>query len=210
MIETGKWGQVEEKPVCEEDCLGCMYVERPIDLFLRGRYPLTPAFEALIHQMYGEEFTPSRWFSFFWHHPPSVPALRYLIQAGRISPNHPEAYTLLERSMIYYSHPHIDFLLVEAGLNVNLPSESRNTVLLTYLTYLRAVWDEEEAVEDRPEEGAECWRMGVERLENLLQRGADPLLENRDGVSALSYVEGLTTFTESQKETLLAVLRRYV
>ena len=49
-----------------------------------------------------------------------------------------------------------------------------------------------------------------EKITYLLEKSCDPLLEDKEGISAIEYARNLKTFPQTQKDDLVRILERYI
>ena len=205
-----KWSELAPNPCRVQDCVYCTlrhFVDHPIELISLYE-EITTEMEEAIHHMYGH-YTSVQWMTVFVYTTPSVPLLRLLFRKGYLSPDNSDPTTFLSRSVVWWRQEHIDFLLgPEIGMNINLQTPLGNSPLLQHVC--TAYDDEENEFPYDPVVKRERLLRDLQRTAFLLERGGDPLLENKNGLSALSYVEGLTTFAADEKEMILDLLRLYV
>jgi hypothetical protein len=129
---------------------------------------------------------------------PSFSILQYFIQNQLIdiTSSHYD-YPLF--TIYSYHHPndifHIWDCLLSEGYMINLQDPLGNHALLVLLLF-QYEEDQEDLLESN------------ERITYLLQHGADPLLENKEGVSAWSYI--CDAFSQETKDRLLPLLEHYL
>lgn len=211
LIKEEKWNELVPTPCLVEECENChtvLWAKIPLEVLTAEEF-FSPEQAGAVMRMYGH-YTTTEWMKLLLYYRPSIPLLRFLFGTGRLSPDQSDPFTLLSHNVVWWSKKHIDYLLSpEVGMNINLPTTRGNIAILQYL---RTTYDDNEDEDDiatRPGPEDEYWTYKLECLQFLLDHGADPLLGNRDGTTALTYVEGLTTYTEQQKRTILSLLYQY-
>jgi hypothetical protein len=143
------------------------------------------------------------WFLLIIKIVPKINVLSYFIENNLINPNHgSEQVTLLELYCIYKDQhtQYLDYILSqEVGFNINLQNSYGENVILSTLRLYFYQYEQTDYVFER-----------YNRLINyLLERGADPLLEDKEGISPIQYVIDLKTFDETQKIHLIKILKKY-
>ena len=225
-IKTHDWGMLEPSPCVflsketREKCHICSYriVCHPLTYFLNGLTfhrdegvilsEWTRKEEEAVERLYGGALTQDDWFQLFHNLcAPSHNLLRYLFSNHRLDPNKSDPYSLLSLFMAYSDELGIEYLLSsEVKMDINIQnSSSGNTALLDHmigvyedccrgLTY---------------EECSDDLEQSLRRILYFLERGSDPLLENKDGQSAMSLALSLTDFPAKHQNELITMLERY-
>jgi hypothetical protein len=209
-INEQKWDQIEKNPCTSQECTLCQSR-------VTGPYPLKPlltipiftrSVQNVIERIYGP-LTPDDWYRILLENISTLSTLRYFIenrlidiQCGRYN------YTIFVLFSQYYRQETFALWdeLLSLGYDINLQDSVGDNALLAFLRF--EYYDGEEYdEEDRLEESL---LDANQKIAYLLQRGADPLLENKDGVSAWSYVRTLSTFPQQVKDRLVQLLAHYV
>lgn len=133
-----------------------------------------------------------------------VQTVRYLLENECIRVDQGDPFSLLSIYSGFYSQPHIDLLLDEFGSNINIQNAGGVTPLYTLVSYSYDI-DTEFAFSCN-----DSWyEKANSRIECFLERGADPLLTKKDGVSTLDYVRSMPRLEESYRTRLISILERY-
>jgi hypothetical protein len=210
--KNGQWDQLQSNSCEDPECYYCGVYKYSILFQIVIREEFTQEMEETVYRICGPLSSP-KWMEMLIHamihrqHRPSLPAIRYLLENGRILPNETEPATLLQLYMSVYQPQHIEYLTSpEVNISINLPNVNGTTPLLTYL---RTAYNDQENLADRAN-APDGWRQTLlGHVERFLQMGADPLLENKEGTSPLSYAKELVSFTPQEKEDLIQLLTRY-
>lgn len=170
-----------------------------------------------IPRLYGRPMTSQDWMYILLYGGVCLPLLRLLL--ARTNPECGDPSTLLH---VYCSDIDVmDYLLgSEVRMNINLQHPSGSTVLFSFLAFYYSdkiqidAGDAEEEEDIGEGETMLDYLLHLQRvirphIEYLLQRGADPLLANKHGLSPLTFVESLTRCPAEEKQALLALLQRY-
>ena len=172
---------------------------------------LTPEWMTAIDR-FCHNFTSKDWVSMI-NPVTTLPVLRHLVEKGCIHPEQEDhRHTLLLHHFIGPSHlrEHLLYLLSpEVGGNINIPDGEGTTALLVYLYYQIGDAEVDEGENEDVLEMEEDVSFVLEGLELLLTLGADPLLTDKGGRSAITYVEETRGLSSRKKASLLALLRRY-
>jgi ankyrin repeat protein len=122
---------------------------------------------------------------------PPIQLLQIMAQKGLIQFNQTDAYSL---PGIYLAHRHFDFkpvldFLFTNGCSVDIQDDEGWTPLMTAIKHNFAYCDDDDEDEyDGGYSGASRLNaLCYEQVRYLLEAGADPLLEDKDGDSPLSY-----------------------
>ena len=114
-------------------------------------------------------------------------------------------YTSIPTSLLHLyadNLSRIDYLLgPEIRMNIDLPQSDGSTALLSVL--MTFFWS------NGMLHTHHTFQTIYAHVQFFLERGADPILANKCGISPLSYIESLTQCPAEEKEALLALLRRY-
>ena len=177
-IRAGKWTSLVPSPcvynqTCEYESQ--LLALHPIAVLIRNN-EMSREVEEAIDRLNGGPVTAEKWFQYFLIIKPSISLIRYLYVNNRIRVNENAPYNLLGQ---YVNHPVISRFLVEemkADVNDICPVTSY-TPLISYISKVAfgGKWEEDE-------------NLCMTGLEYLLENGADPLLENKWGNSAVRWL----------------------
>ena len=239
-IRENEWEKLEPTSCQTPDnCRICSYTIscHPLEYFLNGGtffptpehqpFEFTIEAEEAVERLMGKPMTSDDWFTLFLRCRPSISLLKYLYANHKLEPNKSDPYSLLMLFTVFGDNEGVEYLLSpEIGTNINLQNSSTwNTPLLGLL---RSLYESIDGDELEPEEEIELIANREERelLENgqlddyhdrrlgriryFLERGADPLLENRDGLSPLKYVQTSLRCSSSHRVKLIHLLEQYV
>lgn len=217
LVNEKKWDLVQ-KHLCVEDCTVCNNpVTGKIEDHVMSCIFLLPEFnldcQNTIERIYGEngEMTQQKWFIGIMQHHLSSNNLLYLLKNKLINPDYSDCVTLLSLYAIYkcaiYWKDTFDIILSDdIGFNINLQDIYGDNIILSILR--KDYYDEEDFYpEEREDEYIEIYN---NKITYLLEKGADPLLENKEGLSAIEYAHNLKTFPQNQKDNLIRILERYI
>ena len=184
--------------------------------YLIAQSDLSPELVAAIDRVC-HNFSTEMWNRSFANTKIQLPMLRHLVERGYLQPNGDYEETLLHHFMKshHFQREQVAYLLSpEVGANINLPNEGGTPPLLEYLYY--HIGDETDVEielyggEGAEEMAAEDWPLILEGVEFLLEHGADPLLADKIGWSALDHAEAVWGLSEENRESLLALMHRYI
>lgn len=155
---------------------------------------------------------------------PSFNKLKYFLEKNLISPNdfkttcdekcdqdediNRNEYTIMHHYLwrsvqIYFVwKDRFDFLLSdEIGGNINIQDDNGNTLLHCIL---KCRYEK-----DTHERYPKIYDSYLQKINYLLEHGADPLLENKKGVNAIDYVKKRPSNPNSFKDDILCLLESY-
>lgn len=217
-IRDRKW--TELVPLSCDTYQTCYYKSlavhlHPMSYLFRDRsLEMTREVEEAVERLNGP-MTAEKWFQYFRGHIPSISLLRYLYGNNRIQVDQNAPYNLLVR---YISFDDVaKFLIEEMGSNIDIicgeegcsalvqrlksvyESVKHNMNTRRNIEALRGDGDDDGDGDDifrfvlpnAPLPSQRYLDMCLKNAEYLMEHGADPLLESKTGVSALSYVENL-------------------
>ena len=206
-VERRKWSKL--KPIeCEaESCFAkdyadydhpVMYLLREVDAFNQSEGEFTREMEEAIECLLGGALTAEGWFQCFFPQRdlPSIPFLRYLFQNNRIEQNQIYPENLLFRMTSIYNQRSgyvielEKFLIEEIGMDIHTQCAWTGASVLLRLIHTAHI---HQLVPD------------MARVQYYLDHEADPLTEDKNGESALSFAR--THMTEYP--ALIELLERY-
>jgi hypothetical protein len=218
LVNGKKWDLIQ-KQICVEDCTICNNpVMGKIETHVMSCvFRLPKEFnldcQKTIERIYGEngEMTQQKWFRGIMQDPPSSNTLLYLLKNNLISPDYSDHVTLLSLYAIYrctiYWKDTFDLILSDdIGFNINLQDIYGDNIILSILR--KDYYDEEDFYPDERED--KYIQIYNDKITYLLEKGADPLLENKEGLSAIEYARNLKSFPQTQKDDLIRILERYI
>jgi hypothetical protein len=215
LIKEEKWDLIQDCD-CVKDCELCNPINRimmpkfcSLNYILMFCKDMKEEVQKTIERINGE-ITKEKWFySIICNIPPSIKNLSYFIENKLIDPNNgSEELTLLSLySMNNTSswESTIEYLLSQE-VNINLQNEYGENIILTILRW--DYYDKEDFYEDERQD--KYILKFNERLIFLLEKGADPLLTDKKGISALEYAYNLKTFSQDVKANLIRILEMYI
>jgi len=210
LIKEEKWDLIESN-----DCK-CNFCERmgefPLSSIILWCREITPDVLRTIERIYRSKYGYNEdfWFKVIIATRPTINKLSYFIENKLIDVNCGSYYTLLGYYSIFFESTYwqlpFNYITSLDGFNINIQNESGENALLEILR--EDYYDKEDFNrEDREEKYIEIYN---DKIRFLLEKGSDPLLEDKQGVSALDYVKNLTTFPEQQKNRLITILKKYI
>lgn len=204
-----------EKYSCVEDCTICNNpimgkIENcPSKFIILYSKEFNLNCQKTIERIYGE-MTQEDWFLVIMSQPPSLKNISYFIRNNLINLDYgSEEFTLLSLYAIntfrFFNWENtFNIILDENGFNINLQNKYGENILLSVLKY--DYYDQDDFyAEDR--ENIQDYN---NKIIYLLERGADPLLSNKEGVCSLDYAYSLRTFPQDKKNELISILERYI
>lgn len=213
LIIDEKWDQIESNPCPYNNCFICeekQLPECPLQPLFVYPHVFTIKIQSIIERIYGPQ-TSNSWFKMILKYYPKLTILQYFIENRLIDiHNGSYNYTLFSKYAISYRYGTIykwgNYLLSEeVGYNINIQDCAGENVLLTYLRF--SYYDEDDFF---PQEREEKHLLNYnENIIYLLEKGADPLLEDFEGISSLEYARNLSTFPQDQKDRLIQLLEQY-
>jgi hypothetical protein len=214
LIRNKKWDLVQGNQCNRDDCTVCtnpFMSSYPLKQILMYSERMTLEIQQTIERIYGKQ-TEYGWFKMILENCPSITILSYFIENKLINPNYSiQQYTLLGYySMYYYTSwtNMFEYLLSpEIGYDINIQSEDGDNCLLSIISEYYYDNDNRNNIEEREEENLLICN---EKLRYLLERGADPLLQNKEGICALDYARNLETFTQEIQIRLVQLLEIYM
>lgn len=205
LIKEEKWDMLEINPCLFDDCAICQNSVMRLDLleplFLIPTFTLE--IQRAIERMYGPQ-SRDHWYRMLLEQVPSLSTLRYFIENGLIDIHCGKyAYTIFNIFSQYYRSENVfdlwEYLLSDGvGYNINLQDSQGNNILLSLLLRLDYYADDEHNL------------LSTQKITYLLQKGADPLLENKDGVSAWSHVCHSARCPQETKNRFIQLLEKYI
>ena len=212
LIKEEKWDLIESNDCKCDFCDRSPSGEFPLSSIVLWCREITPDVLRTIERIYrpkygyGEDF----WFKVIIATRPTINKLSYFIENKLIDVNCGSYYTLLGYYSIFFESTYwqlpFNYITSLDGFNINIQNESGENALLEILR--EDYYDKEDFNrEDREEKYIEIYN---DKIRFLLEKGSDPLLEDKQGVSALDYVKNLTTFPEQQKNRLITILKKYI
>lgn len=206
--------EIIDETKCEYDC-SCdfcksEYNKHPLDSILSFSNEITEEMYNKIERIYGK-LTMEEWFLTVIRNVPNTNKLPFYIEKGLIDPNYViERMTLInlysvgpscsyEKSILYY-------IINYSGFNINIQNEDGDNILLYILKY-DSYYDKPDFYPTDRED--KYLKRCNDRLLYFLQNGADPLLENKEGISAVDYARNLKTFPQETKDDLIKLLEPY-
>jgi hypothetical protein len=210
LVRNKEWNLIKECNECVKECTVCKsnainIKDHPMACIFLFSDDFNLEAQKTIERIYGE-MSKEKWFSNIIKYKPRFDKLYYFIQNNLIDSNYASDFTLLGLYSIYsctFEWLNIfEYILSdEVGFNINLQDNNGNNILLTILYFY--YYDNQDFYED---ERLDIYiKICNEKLIYLIQRGADPLLENKKGVCALDYARELKTFPQYQKEELIRI-----
>lgn len=228
-IEQNEWHVLTPAP-CETDdrtevCSACTYwlCAHPVSYFMNGFEWFRPRIEYVpskewtdeahdaVERLYGRPLVHEDWMRLIEMYQPPHTVLRYLFERELIHATDADPYSYLAVYMVYQEYETIDYLLTEVKVDINLQNAKEgNSPLLMYLmiTFGGLGYERAQQVFTHAEY-LDYLRSGLRRVHWYLECGADPLLENREGVSPISIVESLMHVPKEMRRELGELLRRY-
>jgi hypothetical protein len=215
LVRNKEWDLIKECDECPNECTVCSFntgniKDHPMSCIFLFSQEFNLQAHKTIERIYGE-MSKKKWTSSIIKYKPQFDKLYYFIQNNLIDINYSSEFTLLGLYSVYSStfewiNIFEYFLSDEVGFNINLQDNNGNNILLTILYF--DYNDNEDFYE--VERLDKYIKISIEKLTYLLERGADPLLENKKGVCALEYARELKTFPQHQKEELIKLFERYI
>ena len=215
LINKQKWDLIQ-KHTCVEDCTVCNnpiignIEDNPIKCILLYK-EFNLDCQKTIERIYGE-MTQEKWFLSIMKQTPSSDSLSYFIKNKLIDVDYgSEKVTLFSLYAIYtcgfYWEKTFNIILSDdIGFNINLQDKYGQNILLSLLR--KDYYDKEDFY---PEERQDKYIQNYnQKIIYLLEKGADPLLEDKEGISAIEYACNLKTFPQYQKDDLIRILERYI
>lgn len=207
---------IEETKCCYNcSCDLCLseYRKYPLDPILNFSDKIEDICDEIynkIERIYGK-LTMEEWFLTLIRNLPNMDKLPFYIEKGLIDPNYViERLTLLNLYSIgpsrSYEKSILSYIINESGFNINIQNEDGDNILLYILKY--DVYYEKPGF-DPLEREDRIFKRCNDRLLYFLQNGADPLLENKEGLSAIEYAHNLHTFSQEIKDELIKLLEPY-
>jgi len=213
LIYKEKW-ELIQKHTCVKDCTVCNnpimgkiedHVIKHITLF--SKY-FNLDVQKAIERMHDGEMTQEKWFLYIMQNPPSLKTLLYLIKNNLINPDYGSGevtlFSLYINESSYYWLKTFEIILSDnIGFNINLQDKYGGNILLSVLR--------KDYEDFYPKEIEEKYIQNYnEKIIYLLEKGADPLLEDKEGISPIEYARNLKTFSRKQKDDLISILERYI
>lgn len=214
LIKNEKWDLIESNPCSPNICTVCqnnIYGDSPIrPLLTFVEYDKLHYVQEVIERIYGK-LTQDIWFKIIISNVPCFSHVKYFIENKLIDVNNGSYGNTLLSIYANWSYSQDwkdkwDYLLSEeVGYNVNIQSCHGENCLLSFIRicYDEDYFDQEEAV----------LLEYNKKIMYLLEKGADPLLTDKQGTCALKYVidlESFEGFTEEQKEKMIQLLESYI
>jgi hypothetical protein len=208
LIKEEKWDLIESNDCKCDFCDRSPSGEFPLSSIVLWCREITPDVLRTIERIYrpkygyGEDF----WFKVIIATRPTINKLSYFFENKLIDVNCVGDYTLLGYYSIFsssYWQLSFNYITSVDGLNINIQNDLGENVLLETL---REDYNDND-IQDREEKYIEIYN---DKIRFLLEKGSDPLIEDKDGISSIEYARNLTTFTEKQKNILINILEEYV
>lgn len=214
---------IESNPCPRDMCSVCNNSE---EYPFSEEYPLRPLIaysknndisyiKKVVERIYGIQ-SSDWWFKIIINNVPSFTKIKYFIENDFIDVNNGSYnYTLLSihlnRSYGNYWREKLDYLLSEkVGYNINIQNRNGDNCLLSFIRcrFIRNRFrlDYINYTEDQ-------LLQSYEKIIYLLENGADPLLEDKEGVCTLEFLKNLMPnegFTQHKKQELIQLVERYV
>ena len=180
-----------------DDIHPVMYLLREVGVYYPSDREFTREMEEAIERLIGRSLTSEEWFQCFFPRDnilPSIPFLRYLFQNNRIEWNQAYPENLLIRLASKKPDNSVKemdrFLIEEIGMDIHTQCVwSGETILLSMLRKINSYE-----------------KLDLSRIKYYLENGADPLQENKLGLSALTYAQ---TYMTPYPYVLIELLERY-
>ncbi len=207
LVKQEKWDLITLNPY--KDNYNCIICSNPVmsecpRYNLMNVIPFTEEIQATIERLYGP-VNSDDWLLYIFESVPTISTLQYFLEKNMIDPNNGSyTWTLLKLYSIYTTNymPIIDYILSKNG-DINIQSCDGENVLLSTII---CNYDLDDLI---PEEQDELIRKSENQIEYLLSKGADPLLSDKNGLTALQFAYDLIGFTEQQKSRLIQLLESY-
>ncbi len=221
ILKSNNWDLVDDKLCRLDSCSLCNgrfreYILMGIMLYCKE---ITPKIEETINRIYGcktiltckdKKLTSEGWFEVIYCTIPDFNQLSYFSKNKLFDPNYgSHQYTLLS---LYASHrsitnkfdkKYLEYILSpEVGFNINIQNADGKNILISILDDMNTDQDIDEYQEVYDY---------IEMIIYLLDKGADPLLEDKDGMCALDYIKGVDYLVNigSKKNQLIDIIESY-
>lgn len=215
-IRNQQWDLVQGNQCNHYDCTVCsnpVMSPFPLRQIFTCIEKMTPEVQKTIERIYGEQ-TSESWLKMMLESCPPIRVLSYFVENNLIQANDSFGrYSLLGYYNLFsskYTWKGIfDTLLSpEIGYDINIQTEDGSNCLLSVI--FEDYYDGEDRMEYMEETQEESITLSNQKIQYLLEKGADPLLENKEGVCALTYARQLQTYPDPIKSQLIELLEQYV
>ncbi len=201
LIKNEEWDSIEYYRCLQENCVICnnrVVGEFPLLAIMNSCKEMNQTIEYTINRIYKDKgilsyqdnkLNSDGWFEVICATVPSFDKLSYFVNNKMIDPNCGSyKYTLLDLYAQYkvittstkFDSKYFDYILSpQVGCNINIQNACGESILLSIIREM----SEDEDIYDT----IEYINIYIDTINYLLEKGADPLLENKEGMCALEY-----------------------